>query len=379
MPVLAVVALMIASCNRESRQPSVPARQFTTEVMLKTTPVKNQGRSNLCWVYAMLATIESEHLMMGDSVNLSADFVARHMLSEMADQYYLSSSSNALSLRGMATMMLNRLERYGMLAYDTYHTVEPANYNVLVRKLTKAVDAARAQQAGLEQCRQTVERLLDDAIRPVPRFQFMFGAEYTTLEFAHSVCRKDEYVALTSFTHHPFGGSFALEVPDNRDGDLFLNIPVDSLLHVVERAVRSGHAVCWEGDTSEPGCSFTLGLAEVKRGDKREERGERIHKSQITNLNPQISNLQTERQRMFERFQTTDDHCMAIVGIARDDEGQRYFVCKDSWGTGNPYGGMMYMSFDYFIMKTIAVVVARECLQATVQPPQPMKGDSEND
>ena len=321
---------------------STDGSRFTTDVLLKTTPVKTQGHSGLCWAYAMLAVIETEHLMQGDSVNLSPDFIARHMLADMADECYLTDGKSRPSLRGMATMLLGRMRRYGMLAYDTYHAPEGCNYEVLTRKVGSVADGARVMRKGLAECRSATARLLDDAIRPVPSYQFMFGAEYTTGEFARSVCRDNEYVALTSFTHHPFGERFALEVPDNCDGDRFLNVPVSQLLSIMVRAIRSGHPVCWEGDTSEPGFSFAKGVAEVDQ-----------HPSPITH-HPK---LQAERQRMFERFQTTDDHCMAIVGIAHDAAGKQYFVCKNSWGTDNPFGGMIYMSFDYAVLKTIAIVV----------------------
>lgn len=359
---LAVFLLLVAACGRNGQQQgtggsSVQKQQFTTEVLLKTTPVKNQGKSQLCWVHAMLATIESEHLMMGDSVNLSPDFIARHTLSELADRYYMKGEAAKPSLRGMATMLLNRLQRYGMLAYDTYHATDDTNYNVLLRKLTKTVGAARARQEGLAECRKQVERLLDDAIRPVPRYQFMFGAEYTTQEFAHSVCRQNEYEALTSFSHHPFGERFELELTDNRDGDKFLNVPIDQLLRRVVAALRGGHAVCWEGDVSEPGFSFARGLAVLPS----ERSGKDAVKDSLSAARySQANDLQQQRQRMFERFQTTDDHCMALVGIAHDTAGNPYFVCKNSWGTDNPYGGMMYMSFDYFLLKTICVVLPCE-------------------
>ena len=69
---------------------------------------------------------------------------------------------------------------------------------------------------------------------------------------------------------------------------------------------------------------------------------------------------QEERQRLFDRRQTTDDHCMELCGLARDRKGQRFFIAKNSWGTDNPFGGMMYISRDYIRMKTIAIVINNE-------------------
>lgn len=179
--------------------------------------------------------------------------------------------------------------------------------------------------------------MLDDVINPVPLHVWMLGAEYTPQQFARSVCRDDEYQALTSFTHMPFYEDVVLDVPDNRYGDKFYNVPIDTMMSRIESALRRGHSVCWEGDITEPGFSFERGVARL--GDNRSMAS------------------QDERQRSFETFRTTDDHCMELIGIARDRKGDRYFICKNSWGTGNPYGGLMFMSEAYARLKTVAAVV----------------------
>ena len=120
-------------------------------------------------------------------------------------------------------------------------------------------------------------------------------------------------------------------------GDTFLNVPLDTLMAVVDRSLRNGHPVCWEGDISEDGFSFQKGLATLEEDCDT-----------------------TQRQREFETFQTTDDHCMALVGLARDNAGRRYYLAKNSWGTGNRFGGYMYLSEDYVRMKTICIVVHRD-------------------
>ena len=52
----------VFGCGNPQRQPtqteSRATSRFIEDVRLKTTPVKNQGNSDLCWMYAMLATIE---------------------------------------------------------------------------------------------------------------------------------------------------------------------------------------------------------------------------------------------------------------------------------------------------------------------------------
>ena len=147
---------------------------------------------------------------------------------------------------------------------------------------------------------------------------------------------RGEYLAMTSFTHHPFGEAFVLEVPDNYSNELYYNVPIDVMMKRIERSLRAGHPVCWEGDTSEVGFDFKRGVAELTK---------------------QRPYTQKQRQIEFENHHTTDDHCMALIGIAHDENGKRYYIAKNSWGTGNQYGGLVYLSEQYVMMKTVAIVV----------------------
>ena len=340
--ILILVALAtLCSCTPKS-EPRATTRLPKIEILLKTTPVKDQGQSQLCWIFAMLATIETEHLMRGDSVNLSTAYVARMALRQRIQDAYLAKGKRPIHLRGMASNTLSAIADQGLLAYDTYHVEDYSVFSAFPKKAANLCRLAVAQQEGLVRLGQRYDNLADQSIGALPRAQFMLGAEYTLGEFGRSVCRHDEYVGLTSFTHHPFNTTFALEVPDNVNRDCLLNLPIDSLVSLTERSLHAGHPLCWEGDTSEPGFNFAQAIARI----------------------PEHSTAPTQqmRQREFETFRTTDDHCMAIVGLARDAQGKRYFIMKNSWGTDNAFKGFMFMSEDYFRMKTIALWAQRECL-----------------
>ena len=333
-----VLLLTLTACHRE-KQESQRLQRPRTECLVKTTPVKNQGASELCWIYAMLATIESDRLMEGDSVNLSPQYIGRKYIEELADRYYLTNGKEEINLRGMSSMLFPLLSRYGITHYDAFHR-DDANFRVLIRKVQQMAQVAYSQRKGLTSFRNDLCTLLDEELHGSPRYVFMLGAEYTTLEFAHSVCHEDDYEALTSFTHHPFGNRFVLETPDNRLQDQFLNVPLDTLMKRIETSLRNGHAVCWEGDISEPKFSFAKGVAKME--------------------NEQQVVTQELRQKEFEQQQTTDDHCMEIIGIAHTDKGSRYFICKNSWGTQNPFGGWMYLSENYLRAKTLAVWMKKD-------------------
>lgn len=332
-PLFFASLILAYSCGNKRTQPASGFR-FTTEIIQRTTPVKDQGNSNACWVYAMLSMIESEHLVQGDSVNLSPAFVERMRMNEEAMDYYFASGHHRFRTRGTGMTLIHAIMRYGIMPYDSYPDNSNVNDRVVSRRLAVAGGMAVNNRIGINWWQSKIDGILDNAYGPLPRHVYMLGAEYTPLEFAHSVCHPHEYMALTSFTHHPFNTAFELEIPDNWEHDEFLNIPVVQLTTIVEKTIRDGHTAVWEGDTSEEGFSFEKGIAV---------------------LTSHHTVNQQERQKAFERLETSDNHAMHIIGIAHDQYGNRYFVMKNSWGKGNPYSGLMYMSFDYFKMKTVAI------------------------
>ena len=339
---ITVLTALLANCSqKEGDIVEEKVKRFHTDVLLRTTPVKNQGNNDACWVFAMLATIESEHLRDGDSVNLSATYLCRHALAEQAQRRYATGATHTISLRGMAPMTLDLLQSHGAMPYNSYHKAEEVDYKSLATQLTRLADSSRAHRKGIAHLNENAGKLFDDALGYAPSWVFMLGCQYTPLEFAHSICQKDEYVAITSFTHHPFGETFALEVPDNQHSNRFLNLPVDSMMACMEQALRHGHPVCWEGDITEPGFSAKRGIGELS-------------------TNQPVT--QESRQRDFDHFKTTDDHCMEMVGMAHDDQQRKYFICKNSWGDNNPYGGFVFLSEAYVKAKTISIVLPRSAL-----------------
>ena len=232
--------------------------------------------------------------------------------------------------------LISTIAAHGIVPYDAYGRGDAQAAAVAARLAGRMAASAVRRRTGLAAAERQLGAMLDETMGPVPARVFMLGAEYTPQEFARSVCAPGEYVALTSFTHHPFYADFALEVADNSGREPFFNVPIDTLMTRLERAVRAGRGVCWEGDVTEPGFSFGRGVARLPEGE---------------------ATGQADRQAAFERFLTTDDHCMAVVGLARDARGELFYIMKNSWGTGNPYGGMVYMAESYLRLKTVAVVM----------------------
>ena len=192
--ILIVGLLLLTGCRQKEQH------TFTDELLLPMTPVKDQGKSQLCWAYAMLATIETEHLLRGDSVNLSAVYIGRMLRGER-------EGKNAE--RAMGQTLLNMIQKYGIVPYDV---------------------------------------LPDDATDelPTPKWVFMLGARYTPWEFAHSVCAPDEYLGLTCFPDSPYYRKIEVPVPDNWERNQLLNLPLDTLRKHIDKALQRRHPVCWE-------------------------------------------------------------------------------------------------------------------------------------
>ena len=316
-------SFLLLSCGKQAEN-NKDKNPFVVDILLKTTPVKDQGQGSLCWAYAMLSTIETNHL------NLSVDYIARRLFTRQALQNYLSNGKKHFNQRGMASMLIHIIQQEGAIPFDSYYSKDEVNYNILCRKLAKAVRTAH----GFGDVQAKADAIMDSEIgyMPAPSVH-MLGATYTPLEFAHSVCRENEYDNYTSFAHHPFGSRFILETPDNLMNDSFLNLPIDGLMNLIVNRLKNGRAVCWEGDISEPGFDAESGVGEV----------------------PEKKVTQEMRQQQFESLKTTDDHCMSIVGMAHDKQGNRYFIMKNSWGTSNRFHGFVYLSYEYVKLKTIAV------------------------
>ncbi len=247
--IFSFTSFLFVSCNR---QETAKPNAFHNDVLLKTTPVKDQGKSELCWDYAMLATIETERLQLGDSVNLSPDYLARLWLQDQARTYYLTRGRVKITLRGMMPMTLHLMERYGIQPFDSYHPFGAISYIALTKA---SMQVARAS-TSLRRLDDRLGDLLDKQIGYLPPTLFMLGMGYTPKQFAQSIYLPGNYVALTSFTHHPFGKPFVMESPDNRMLDSFYNIPIDQLMKTIISTLRHGHPVCWEGDISESGFDF---------------------------------------------------------------------------------------------------------------------------
>lgn len=346
---LLLIAVLL-SCGRPAARRTDERGKGNTLYSVPSTPVKQQGDADLCWLYAMTATLESEHLSEGDSVNLSAAFVARMMLHDEAVCCFRGMGRTDIALRGMMPTALHYINMYGIVPYDSYVDAEDADWTVLLRKITAMARAAAARHEEQHDFEAAVNSLLDDELGPLPApHVYMFGAEYTRQEFAHSVCAPDEYVFLCSTTGERMNTPVMLNEPDNVFRDTFRNVPLDTLMQHIRHAVSTGHPVCWEGHV----------LKGSLLGDSR-------HGSSY--IDEPATATADERERRYKRLETTDDHALCITGLVRHG-GKLYYKCKNSWGEKWGDKGYCYLSENYIAMNTIAVAMSRKAYSARQAQP----------
>jgi len=204
------------------------------------------------------------------------------------------------------------------------------------------------------------------------------GKEYTPESYRdHLGIDVNNYVSLTSFTHHPFYSQFIIEVPDNWRWDTAYNLPIDELMEVMYHAIEKGYTIAWASDVSEKG--FTRnGLAtmpvEKKKlaagsdqekwvGKSKEEKTE----DGRSELPEEIIATQQMRQDGYDRKTTTDDHGMHIYGLAKDQNGTKYFMVKNSWGETGMYKGLWYASDAFVRYKTMNIVVHKDALPKDIR------------
>lgn len=332
---------VLSACSHPKKR--LEEHTFTQDTLLAHTPVLNQGRTSTCWAYASVSLLESDWMAENqeDTVRLSPMYVVRQKYLKQFDAYYYSNGREEIRSGGLGHSLLRVLSEDGVMPLSAYRGCPAGskahNHGELLKKLRRLAEQA-VKHRDLAAYRKRAIALLDEQMGEVPETFVYKGQTYTPRSLADSLhLEADDYVELTSFTHHPFYTSFVLEVPDNWEHRAYFNLPLDTLEQKVRRALAAGRTVAWHGDVSEESFSVRQGMA-------------------LWVEHPVTQEL---RQFHWEQFETTDDHMMHIIGTAHDEEGRFYYLLKNSYGRRKPYGGLLYMSADYFRAKTISVLMKK--------------------
>ena len=362
------------------------AYQFKVVKENVVTSVKNQSSTGTCWSFSGVAFLESELLRMGKGTfDLSEMYIVRRNYEDKALKHARLHGNLNFAPGGSFADVIETLDAYGVMPDEAYHGLhygsETHNHGELDKILKSYMDGVIGARTLSPVWNKGIAGILDSYLGDVPeKFQYN-GKEYTPHSFAAELgLKQEDYISLTSFTHHPFYKPFAVEVPDNWRWALSYNLPVDELMEVMEQAVMKGYTIAWASDVSEAGFSRE-GIAIVPDEEAPENAGSdqsrwlglssRERDAEIrTRIGKEILSekeiTQEMRQTSFDNYATTDDHGMQIYGIAEDQNGNRFFMVKNSWGETGPYDGFWYASFPFVSYKTLSIVLHKDALPASI-------------
>lgn len=386
---LALSSLLTVSAAEpdKAEKDSVETLKFTDVIAIPVTSVKNQNKSGTCWCFAGTSFYENEiRKATGDSLDLSEMFSVRHCYADKADKYVRTYGKINFSPGGSALDVPYVWARYGAMPEEVYSGLQYGEdkhvHGELDATLKGYVDAVvrKPNRRVSTAWREGLEGILDAYLGSVPETFEYKGKTYTPQSYAASLgISPDNYIGLTSFTHHPFYEPFAIEVSDNWLWADYQNVPMAELREVVDNALANGYTVVWAADVSEPGFKWKEGYATMPAETKEDLKGTELSrwvkvdddkadkKDDKKSAAPEeITVTQESRQAMFDRQETTDDHGMEIVGLAEDQYGNKYYKVKNSWGTDQIYDGYLYVSMPYFDAKTVDIYVNKKAVPKAI-------------
>ncbi len=366
---------------------AVDTFRFTITKANAITPIKNQANTGTCWSFSGLAFFESEMLRMGKPVtDLSEMFVVHHSYNDKADKFVRTNGMLNFAQGGSFYDVMYVLKNYGIVPesvkpglnygeerhnHSELEKVSRAFVDVIIKNPNRKLSTA---------WKKAFQGITEAYLGELPQEFMLDGKKFSPKSYLQSTgLNMDEYVSLTSFTHHPFYSSFAIEIPDNWRWSESYNLPLDEFARVFDFAIEKGFTIAWGSDVSEKG--FTRnGVALnpiVKKEDlpgsdqakwlglTQKEMEEKIYKSE--GPRPELKVTQELRQQSFDNYQTTDDHGMLIYGTATDQNGTKYYVVKNSWGTDSKYKGIWYASESFVLHKTINIIVHRDAIPKDIR------------
>jgi bleomycin hydrolase len=346
--------------------------KFTVVKNLESTEVQNQAQSGTCWSFSSLSFFESELLRMGKGkVKLSEMYVVRNGYKDKAEKYVRMHGLINFGPGGAFHDAAYVMKNYGMVPQAVYNGLangeKEINHNEMDAVLKAEVDAVIKQNKVSTGWAKVVSSTLDAYLGKVPESFDYMGKQYTPKTFAASLgLNMDNYVELTSFSHHPFYTQFALEVQDNWAWDKSYNVPVNEMIDVIDNAIMNGYTVAWGADVSEKGFSFKNGIAIVPDVDWNDVKKEKMD-SIINNPGKQKEITQEMRQEAFDNYDTQDDHGMHITGIVKDQNGTKYYIVKNSWGLkNNDCDGYFYASEAFVKYKTTDIMLHKDAVKKDV-------------
>lgn len=361
---------------------------FTTVKELKITPVKNQSRTGTCWCFSTLGFLESELLRQGKGeYDLSEMYIVNHSYKDKADKYVRLHGELNFGQGGSFYDVLYAWKKYGIVPESVMGGLEYGEdqhaHSEMERLASAYVNTVIKNPNGKLSTawKKGYDGIIDAYLGKLPETFTYNGKEYTPISFAEELgLNPDDYVSLTSYTHHPFYTSFPIEVQDNWRWSDSYNLPLDEFMQVMDNAINTGYTIAWGSDVSEKGFTRNgiavvpdMEILETSGSDQdkwvglsRAEKDKEINKM-LEKPCQELKITQEMRQQDYDNYRTTDDHGMQIYGIAKDQTGKKFYIVKNSWGTENKYKGTWYASEAFVAYKTMNIVVHKDALPKAIK------------
>lgn len=370
-------------------QPDSLKPVFTTIKEIPITSVKNQARSGTCWNYSTLSFFEAEILKKNKKTyDLCEMFVCNKNYMDRAVTKVRMHGDAQFSQGGSAYDVLYVLQTYGICPEDamplpgTMYGDTLNNFNQFFEVMEPYVDAVAHSTAKTlnPAWKKGLQGIIDAYLGECPEEFTYEGKKYTPMSFASSLGLDfDDYVTITSYTHHPFYTSFAVEVQDNWRQPGSYNVPIEEVEKIIDNAIEQGYTIAWGGDVSEDG--FTRqGLALLYDTENNDQTGsdmahwlkmsaaEKMNKIRELGVNLVESEVsQEQRQIEYDNWTLTDDHGMLIYGKAKDQTGREYYMVKNSWGKTGDYDGTWYMSKNFILAKVMDFMVNKNAIPKDIR------------
>ncbi|MBQ0143140.1 MAG: aminopeptidase [Prevotellaceae bacterium] len=383
---IAFCAWGMASFAQEANvEPKKEQPVFTTIKEVPITSIKNQARSGTCWNYSTLSFFEAEILKKsGKTYDLCEMFVCNKNYMDRAIVKVRMHGDAQFSEGGSAYDVLAVIKNYGICPEDamplpgTMYGDTLNNFNEFFKIMSPYVDAVATSSAKTitPTWKNGLQGILDAYLGKCPEKFTYEGKEYTPQTFAASLGLDwNDYISVTSYTHHPFYEQFPVEVQDNWRQPGSWNLPIEDIARIIDNAINNGYTVAWGGDVSEDG--FTRqGLAllydtetpqdlegsDMAKWMKMTAAEKRAKVIQLGFAAKEKTPTQEMRQKEFDNWELTDDHGMLIYGIAKDQNGREYYMVKNSWGNAGEYKGIWYMSKNFIVAKLMDFMVNKNAL-----------------
>lgn len=365
----AAVALLMGATTQLFAQEAEeqPIYRFTETVNVKHTPVDNQGSSGTCWCFAGTGFVEAEILRKyGKEFNLAEMYFVRNAWTEKVVKYVKMHGCNTLSQGGEVCDVLYALDKYGMIPdadYDGKVIGETRHMhnemNEVITNFAKSI-VKRSNGRLTPTWQKAMPGIFDAYLGEVPESFTVDGKKYTPKSFAEAYkLNVDDYIEIASFTDQAYNKPFMVEIPDNWTWTPAYNLEFDKLFEALDYALEHGFTVGWAQDVSDKGFSRKLGVAIVPEDPDSDKLWEEVVAEKTVTAE--------DHQKAYDNWETTDDHSMLVVGIAKDQNGTKYYKIKNSWGEAGPYKGYWYCSESFVRLHTVFFTLHKDALSKAMK------------